>query len=137
MPADRENIDAFLAGTRFAVAGASRDRAKYGNKVLRVYLQNGREVHPINPNAGEVEGLPAYADIATLVKVVPDIHGVSIITPPEVTEKLVEEIAVAGIRHIWMQPGAESERAVARAKELGLNVITGGPCILVAMGYRE
>ena len=39
-----EKIRAFFAGRRFAVVGASRDRAKYGNKVLRAYQQNNLDV---------------------------------------------------------------------------------------------
>ena len=61
----------------------------------------------------------------------------SIITPPPVTERVVEEAAAAGVEHLWMQPGAESDAAVARAEELGLSVIAGGPCLLVVLGYRE
>ncbi|MDB5336242.1 MAG: CoA-binding protein, partial [Planctomycetaceae bacterium] len=37
---EQQQIQAFLEGTPHAVVGASRDRSKYGNKVLRVYLQN-------------------------------------------------------------------------------------------------
>jgi predicted CoA-binding protein len=33
---EQQQIDEFLEGTRFAVVGASQDRTKYGNKVLRV-----------------------------------------------------------------------------------------------------
>ena len=47
----QEKIKKFLAGKRFAVVGASQDREKYGNKVLRVYQQNNIEVVPINPTA--------------------------------------------------------------------------------------
>jgi hypothetical protein len=36
-----------------------------------------------------------------------------------------------------MQPGAESERAIERAEELGLSVIAGGPCLLVEIGRRD
>jgi hypothetical protein len=36
-----------------------------------------------------------------------------------------------------MQPGAESPRAVARAQSAGLNVIAGGWCLLVAIGFRD
>ena len=49
----------------------------------------------------------------------------------------MEEAAAAGVRHLWMQPGAESPEAVARAEELGLSVIAGGPCLLVVLGFRE
>jgi predicted CoA-binding protein len=130
----RESIRAFLAGDSFAVAGASRDRSKYGNKVLRCYLQHGLDVRPVNPHETEVEGLACAKDIASLSE---PVHGLSIVTPPEATEQLVEEAGAAGIRHVWMQPGAESERAIERARELGMNVIANGPCVLVSLGYRE
>jgi predicted CoA-binding protein len=127
-------IEAFLAGSTFAVAGASNDRAKYGNKVLRCYLQNGRDALPVNPNEQVVEGVPCVPDLASLPR---KADAVSIITPPHVTERIVEDAAKAGIRHVWMQPGAESERAVERAEELGLSVIHGGPCVLVVLGFRD
>ena len=128
------SIDAFLDGGPFAVVGASSDRAKYGNKVLRAYVQQGREAHPVNPREAEIEGLPCHPDLASLPAAV---HGASIITPPSVTERVVEQAAEAGIGHLWMQPGAESAAAVARAEELGMNLIAGGPCLLVVLGYRE
>ena len=132
-PADPP-IEAFLAAGPWAVAGASLERAKYGNKVLRCYLQNGREpVYPLHPSAAEVEGRRAYAHVADTPETV---RSMSIITPPPVTELLVEEAAQAGVEYLWMQPGAESGRAVARAEELGLGVIAGGPCLLVVLGFR-
>jgi predicted CoA-binding protein len=124
----------FLAGATFAVAGASTNREKYGNKVLRCYLQNARTAYPVNPHADEIEGVPCYARLADLPG---PVHGLSIITPPAITEELVEEAAAAGIPRLWMQPGAESAQAIERARELGLAVIAGGPCLLVALGYRE
>jgi predicted CoA-binding protein len=128
------SIAAFLDGGPFAVVGASRDRRKYGNKVLRCYLQHGRVVYPVNPNAEEVERLRAYPSLASLPE---PVHGVSMITQPGVTERAVERLPAAGASWVWMQPGAESERAVARAGELGIGVISGGPCLLVALGFRE
>ncbi len=130
----RARIDAFLAGSPHAVVGASADRAKYGNKVLRVYIQRGRPVYPVNPRAGQIEGLDAFASLAALPT---RPHGLSIVTPPVVSEQVVEEAARLGIQHLWMQPGAESDRAVARAAELGLQLVAGGPCILLVLGYRE
>jgi predicted CoA-binding protein len=130
----QEQIDMFLNGNRFAVVGASKDRTKYGNKVLRVYQQNGREVIPINPKADEVEGVKAYPDLSSVPGT---IDGVSIITPPPVTEGVVQEAIDKGIMHIWMQPGAESGVAIKTAKAAGANVIAGGPCILVSLRYRD
>ena len=127
-------IQAFLAAESFAVVGASTDRSKYGNKVLRCYQQHGRTVYPINARAAEVEGLKAYASLADLpVKVA----AISVITPPAVTEQVVQEAAAAGVTHIWMQPGADSVAAIRSAEALGLTVIAGGPCLLVVLGYRD
>jgi len=131
---DQERIDAFLAGRSFAVVGASQDRSKYGNKVLRVYLQHELTVFPVNPRIDEVEGLRCYPDLESLPE---PVHGVSIITPPKVTETIVEQAGRIGIGHLWMQPGAESEAAIGLAEQLGINLIVGGPCVLVVMGYRE
>ena len=130
----QERVDEFLASSPHAVVGASNDRAKYGNKVLRVYVQNELEVFPVNPTSERVENIAAFPDLASLPK---QVHGISVITPPQVTERIVEEAADLGIKHIWMQPGAESDAAIARAEEAGMNVIHGGPCILVTLLYKE
>ncbi|MEW6073852.1 MAG: CoA-binding protein [Planctomycetota bacterium] len=132
---EHEKIADFLAAGPWAVVGASTDREKYGNKVLRCYVQKGKvPVYPINPKAAEVEGLAAYPDLDSLPE---PVRGISVITPPAVTAAVVETAAAAGIRRVWMQPGAESEAAVARAEALGMTVIAGGPCLLVVLGYRE
>ncbi len=116
------------------MVGASNDRAKYGNKVFRVYVQNELEVYPVNPTSERVEDITAFPDLASLPK---QVHGISVITPPHVTERIIEDAAELGIKHVWMQPGAESDAAIARAEGLGMNVIHGGPCILVTLLYKE
>jgi predicted CoA-binding protein len=131
---EQDQIKQFLAGRRFAVVGASNDRAKYGNKVLRAYLQNERDAVPVNPGQDEIEGLTAYRDLASVPG---DIDGVSIITPPAVTEKIVAQALERGIKQIWMQPGAEGPAAISAAERAGANVIAGGPCVLVALRFRE
>jgi predicted CoA-binding protein len=130
----QERIRAFLAAGPYAVVGASRDRSKYGNKVLRAFLQHQMTAYPVNPYADEVEGLTCYPDLASLPE---RVNGVSIITPPHVTEKIVEQAAALGIKNLWLQPGAESEAAVASAEASNANVLAGGPCILVALHYHE
>jgi len=129
-----DTIGEFLERGPYAVVGASRDRRKYGNKVLRAYIQGGRPVHPVNPHADEVEGLRAYASLADLPEVP---RAISVITPPATTERVVAEAARIGVGYVWMQPGAESDAAIASALDAGVRVIAGGPCFLVVSGYRE
>ena len=127
-------IARFLASPAYGVVGASPHRHKYGNKVLRCYQQNGRPAIPVNPNETEVEGAACVASVLDL----PDtVQSISIITPPPVTERVVGEAIQKGIRHVWMQPGAESVAAVTACERAGINVIADGSCVLVVLGYRE
>jgi predicted CoA-binding protein len=129
-----ERIDTFLDADAFGVVGASSKPHKYGNKVLRCYLQNQRAVVPVNPVEKLIEGLACAASVTDL----PDhVGSISIITPPQVTEKVVEEAIARGIRNVWMQPGAESAQAVAACEDAGINIIADGSCVLVVMGYRD
>jgi predicted CoA-binding protein len=129
-----EIIEDFLSEGPWAVVGASTNREKYGNKVLRAYGQSAREAWPINPRATEIEGLACYPDLASLPAVP---RGISVITPPKITEQVVAEAGRIGVKIVWMQPGAESERAMEIARENGVEVIGDGSCLLVAVGYRE
>jgi len=91
------------------------------------------EVWAVNPHAESVEGIPCVSSLSELTQ---SIHGCAIVTPPEVTEAVVDEAIELGIKHLWMQPGAESDDAVERAQFAGIQVVSGGPCLLVVLGYR-
>jgi predicted CoA-binding protein len=129
-----ELIDIFLDAEAYGVVGASANRDKYGNKVLRCYRQNGYRVIPVNPKEKEIEGMPCVASVMDL----PDeVKSISVITPPAITEKVVELAASKGIKNIWMQPGAQSDRAVELCRQNGINAIADGSCILVVLRYHE
>jgi predicted CoA-binding protein len=126
-------IARFLAVGSFAVVGASADRSKYGNKVLRCYQQHGLPVVGVHPKLSEVEGVPVYASLAAA----PGPRAVSVVAPPAAAAAIVADAAAAGVRHLWFQPGAEAAEAVAAARAAGIEVIAGGPCLLVALGFRD
>jgi len=129
-----ERIDTFLAAEGFGVVGASSKPHKYGNKVLRCYQQNQHTVVPVNPVEKEIEGLACVTSVSEL----PDhVSSISIITPPQVTEKVVEQAIAKGISNIWIQPGAESAQAITACGEAGINLIADGSCVLVVLGYHE
>ncbi len=124
----------FLAAESFAVAGASRNPAKYGNKIFLALLNSGRSVVPINPSATEVAGHAAYGSLAKLPSVP---ESLSIVTPPEITLTIVQEAIVLGVKNVWMQPGAENPLASQIARDAGLNVIDDGSCILVLLALAR
>ena len=130
MSLDQSKLSLFLSADSFAVAGASNRRQKYGNKVFRALVESGRTTYPLNPVADEIEGHAAFARIADLPST-PD--SLSIVTPPAVTRQVVQDAIAAGVKHIWMQPGAEDDQASQLARQAGINVIDDGSCVLVLL----
>ena len=130
MSLDQSKLSLFLSADSFAVAGASNRRQKYGNKVFRALVESGRTTYPLNPVADEIEGHTAFARIADLPST-PD--SLSIVTPPAVTRQVVQDAIAAGVKHIWMQPGAEDDQASQLARQAGINVIDYGSCVLVLL----
>ena len=129
-----EQFDKFFSSAAYGVIGASANRGKYGNKVLRVYLQHGMRAIPVNLREMEIEGVPCVATVSDLPQ---DVKSISVITPPAITEQVVELAIAKGIENIWMQPGAESLAAVEKCHKNNINVIADGSCILVKLGFRD
>jgi|GEM_PF-205042 len=115
---------------RVAVIGASTDRSKYGNKAVRAFRNAGFEVYPINPNADQVEGLPAFASLDDLP--VDRLDRVSLYVPPAVGLKLLDQMARKQIGEVWLNPGSESPELVQEAEQRGLNVIQA--CSILDVG---
>jgi predicted CoA-binding protein len=130
----KSSIEKFLSSAAFGVVGASSNRGKFGNKVLRAYLEEGRKVVPVHPTEKEIEGIPCVAGVADLP---PEVESISVITPPSITEKVVDAAVAHGILNVWMQPGAESAAAVEKCRKNNINVIADGSCLLVEFGFRE
>jgi uncharacterized protein len=112
-----------------AVIGASSDRRKFGNRALRAYVQQGFTVLAINPNETEVEGLKTYASV---LDVPGPIDMATFYVPPEIGEKVIDEVAKKGITEVWLNPGAESDALVERARSLNIRPIQA--CSIMAIG---
>lgn len=112
-----------------AILGASTDRAKFGNKAVRAFQQQGYEVFPVNPKEETVEGLRAFKSIAE-VPVRPQM--VSVYLPPPVLLKVLPDIAAKGCDELWLNPGTESDAVLAEAERLKLNVVQA--CSIVGVG---
>jgi hypothetical protein len=114
-----------------AVIGASSNRTKFGNRALRAFRQQGYIVVPINPNEPEVEGLKTYGSV---LDVPGTIDMASFYVPPDVGERVIEDVARKGIAEVWFNPGAESDSLIARAKALDIQPIIA--CSIIAIGQN-
>jgi uncharacterized protein len=111
-----------------AVVGVSSDPGKYGYKIFESLRREGFKVEGVNPRLKELSGVPVYPSLKDLPEK-PDM--VITVVPPRVTETVVDEAARLGIRDIWMQPGSESEAAIAKARKQGMHV-TFNACFMVS-----
>ncbi|MFH1174938.1 MAG: CoA-binding protein [archaeon] len=112
-----------------AVVGASNNQEKYGSKVLRYLHGRGEHVIPINPHEKMIDGLQAYPCLSQAP--LPEL--VVFVVLPSVTEQVLEEVQQLGIKNAWMQPGSESEKAIAFCKQHGISC-THHACIMLAQG---
>ncbi|PQE33274.1 hypothetical protein CJF32_00003838 [Rutstroemia sp. NJR-2017a WRK4] len=121
----------FFSSPYFAVVGASSDPTKFGHKIFTWYTQHGLPVTPINPSAAAIEarqpypssGMTSYPTLPNLSALPhPSETGVSIITPPKVTKKVLEEAKSLGVKSVWLQPGTFDEEIL----EFALKEFEGG-----------
>ncbi|WFD29645.1 hypothetical protein MSPP1_000655 [Malassezia sp. CBS 17886] len=137
--AEPKAMNTFFHAKQYAVIGASKDRAKFGNRVLRWYQGQHLPVTPVHPALTEIEGAHA----------VPSLHGVidqaagpgagttsvSVITPPAVSLQVLREFSGdSRIQAFWLQPGAADGTVVqwlrSQPEDVQERIVWSGPCIL-------
>jgi predicted CoA-binding protein len=104
----------------WALVGATGNPRKYGNKILRNLRGAGYTVYAVNMKETQIEGQPAYPSLAALPER-PEV--VDIVVPPAQTEIVVRECRALGLTRVWMQPGAESEAAIAYCEANGIQLV--------------
>jgi len=114
-----------------AVIGASNDRRKFGNQALRAFRRQGYTVVPVNPNEATVEGERAYRSVLDYEGTIDE---ASLYVPPDVGVAVMEEIARKRIPAVWLNPGADDPRVIARAQALGVRPIVA--CSILGVGER-
>lgn len=113
-------IKEFMASRKFAVIGATDNPGKYGNQVIKNLKDRGYEVYPVNPRLKEIEGIRCYPSLADIpVKV----DVVDFVVPPAVAESVLKQCLELGLDNIWLQPGSESEAAIAFCERHNLKVV--------------
>jgi len=99
----RSTIDEFLGVKRLAVIGVSRHAKDFTRSLFRELQEHGYELVPVHPEAAEIEGIPAVANVKD---VQPAVEGALLLTKPAVTDVVVRECRDAGIPRIWLHRGA-------------------------------
>lgn len=114
-----------------AVIGASNNREKFGNRAVRAYQAQGYRVVPIHPTEASIEGLPAFKSV---LDVPGAIDLASFYVPPEIGERVIEQVVAKGIPEVWLNPGADSDALIEKTRALGVKPIVA--CSIVGLGMN-
>lgn len=120
----------FFSAQTFAVAGASSLTHKFGYKIFVWYLDHNLSAIPLNPTTPTVTVQSSGKEYPTLASPSklpnPKQTSLSVITPPAVTAKLLEEAKEAGVMAVWLQPGSFTEKELAYAMKEFPGAAVGG-----------
>jgi acetate---CoA ligase (ADP-forming) len=129
---DIRTLDAILRPRSIAVIGASRRPGTIGYQIVANLLRHGYQgvVYPVNPKAGSIHAVPAYASVADIpgevdlgMVVVPKEHVLDVVD--QCGAKGIKGLVVisAGFREVG-GAGAERERElVDRVRRYGMRLV--------------
>jgi hypothetical protein len=113
--------------TSIAVVGATDHPAKYGGIIYRDLKRKGFEVLAVNTHRSTVDGDPCWPTVKDL----PETPTIAVlVVPAHEGLAVLEDCAEAGIRNVWVQPGAFS-KSLGEALEAGDFDWIAEACVMV------
>jgi predicted CoA-binding protein len=103
-----------------AVVGASPNPDRDSNVIAQYLIDNGYDVIPVNPNAGEVLGRKSYLSLSAIPR---SVEVVDIFRDPSKVMPIVADAIKIGAKAVWFQEGVINEAAAAKASRSGLLVV--------------
>ncbi len=118
---DSEEKELLSTAKIIAVVGLSTNPAKDSYRVAEYLLQQGYRIIPVNPAAETILGQECKPSLAAISEPV-DI--VDVFRRPEDALKVAQECAETGLKTVWYQLGTISPDDAAKAREMGLELVT-------------
>ena len=122
----KQQIEDFLAQKQIAIAGVSRDKSKFSNKVYEKLRDSGYGVSVIHPEAESIDGVKCEPSVRELPV---EVTALMVVASAKVCESVLRDISEGGIKHVWVFAGSEKQKGVEaevkRLSEAGVSVIFG------------
>jgi uncharacterized protein len=103
-----------------AVVGLSRDPSKAAHSVPARLQAAGFRIVPVNPEASELLGEPAFASLTDIPF---PIELVLVFRPAAFAPAIAEQAVAIGARALWLQQGIVSAQARQIAERAGLSYV--------------
>lgn len=117
---DKE-LRAILSMNRIAVVGCSSTPGKDAHEIPKYLQAQEYEIIPVNPNADQILGRPAYDSLSEVEE---EVDIVDVFRPSEEVAGIVDEAFTRDdVKAIWLQLGIHDDEAVARAEAANLKIV--------------
>ena len=110
------------------VLGASPKRERYSNQAIRMLLDYGYRITPVNPAIPEIEGLNVTHQLASITD---PVHTLTMYVGEARSSKMMQEILSLKPKRVIFNPGSESDELMSRLRKQGTECIEG--CTLVML----
>ncbi len=114
------NIKKFLDGKDIAIAGASRNKKKFGYMVFNHLKSQGYNLYPVHPETDNIEGVRCFKSLSDIPQ---NVRNLYIVTPKNVTDRIMESAVERGFDMIWMQQKSDTPYSLELASKKGTPVI--------------
>ena len=122
-PYDEDYISDILKTVKtIAMVGASNDKTKFSDGVLRVLHETGYEMLPVNPSlAGlKIRGLKVFPSLSSINK---NVDMVQVFRKAEDLPTVAKEAVEIGAKVLWGQIGVKHPEAAKIAEDAGMKVV--------------
>lgn len=121
----KQRIELLKKHRKVTVIGISANPARPSHWITRYLIEQGYDVIAVNPGLPRIDGVRVVASVADAVMAGGPLEIVDVFRSPDAIPSLIEELAPHKPAVIWLQPGAENPEAEARARDMGLKIISG------------
>ena len=117
---------------RVVVVGASIKPERYSNQAVRLLMQHGHEVVPVNPAASSIEGL---AVVPRLKELEGHVHTLTLYLSPKISSGLEDVIIRIRPDRVIFNPGTENPALRIALEAQG--IYTEEACTLVMLNTDQ
>jgi len=125
-----DSIKKMLSLNTWVVAGSTHDPAKYAHIIYKKLKNHNYNVFSLNPSGKNVDEDRSYKTLFDL-PVKPDV--INMVINPVKGREIISDAIELGVKHIWFQPGADTDELIDKAEKAGITVIFNR-CVLVELG---
>lgn len=116
---------------RVVVLGASPKRERYSNQAVRLLVEYGHTVIPVNPAQSVIEDIPV---VLSLDQVEGRIDTVTVYLAPRHSATLAAALLQLNPRRVIFNPGTESPELQKLMEEGGIEVVEGCTLVMLKTG---